>query len=231
MSRTLLRLGVTALSTAALSAVALAPSPALAGGSMFFSKSSGTTAAVSWLEMGELPAAANALGNAHFGDLYVEDLGRGRARAFGTVYDLQCRKGVVPERPDGHGDEVTSRGCTLVGTRYVSGGSGLTFSIDRELTKATLTGSLSVGDAHGEGPVGTPPVNITWNGAGDLQSYSDSGRFTDEFGTYTYRYSGTSRPALVGAGSRIGPMVFDDEAGESSSADMVSYTSSSRQRS
>lgn len=230
MSNTFRRLAVTTATTAAVSALALVPSPAMAS-SMFFSKSSGTTAAVSWLEMGELPAAANALGNAHFGDLYVEDLGRGRARAFGTVFDLQCKKGVVPTRP-GHGEEPTTRGCTLVGTRYVEGGTGLTFTIDRELTKATLTGTLSVGDAHGgEGPVGTPPVSITWTGAGALEPYSESGRYTDAYGTYSYRYSGTRRSATIAPGSRIGPMVFDDEQGESSTADLGSYSSSSRQRS
>ena len=229
MSRTLCRLAVAAASAAAVSLVALVPSPAVAG-SLFFSKSSGTTATISWLEMGTLPAAANALGNAHFGDLFVEEMSRGRARAFGTIYDLDCQPGVVPQRPGGHGEQPTVPGCKLVGTRFLSGGTGLSFSIDRTLTTAKLTGSLSVGDAHGEGPVGAPPVSIVWKGYGDLRSFSDSGRFTDEFSTYTYRYSMTGRSATLAGGSRIGPMIFDDEPGESSTADMGRYRSSDRSR-
>jgi hypothetical protein len=70
---------------------------------MLFSKSSGTIATTSWLEIGELPSVA---GNAHFGDRYVEDLGRGRASGCGTVFDVTCEDGVTPYVPfDGH-DEV-----------------------------------------------------------------------------------------------------------------------------
>jgi hypothetical protein len=231
MSRSSLRrLGAVAASAAVLAAVA-APSPALAG-DFFFAKASGTIATSTWLEVGELPAAANAPGNAHFGDLFVEDLGNGRAQVFGTVYDVRCEDGVEPYLPGGgHGEDPTEDGpCTLELVRFIDGGK-LTFTVDRKLTKATLTGTLAVGSGHGEGPVGTPPVNITWTGVGPTYTSRESGTFEDEFGTGTYRYAFTGRTATVKAGSRIGPMVFDDEGGEFSTSELGKYRSSDRQRS
>lgn len=234
MSRTALRRTLAvAATTAAMTAVVAAPSPALAGSS-FFSKSSGTLAATSWLEVGELPPAANAPGNAHFGDLIVEDLGRGRTNVFGTVYDVQCEPGTVPYNPGGghgggHGEPPPEGPCVLVGTRFIEGGS-LTFSIDRKLSRATLTGTLAVGSGHG-GPTGSPAVDVTWTGIGETYSSTERGTFTDSSGTYSYRYSFTGRQAAIAAGSRIGPMVFDDEAGEYSDGSLGRYRSASRGRS
>ena len=204
--------------------------------SMYFSKSSGTMAAVSWLEVGELPPAANAPGNAHFGDLWVEQTGKGRADAFGTVYDVQCEEGVTPYNPGGghHAEFVDEKPpedgpCQLLGMRFMKGRS-LSFTLGKRLSKATLTGALEVGSGHGEGPVGTPQVNITWNGVGTLYKSTESGRYTDADGTYSYRYVFTGRDAVIGAGSRIGPMIFDDEAGEYSEAQLGSYRSAERAR-
>ena len=238
MSRPLLRrVCAVSITTAAMTAVVAAPSPAMAA-DMSFSRSSGTVASTTWLEMGELPAATGAPGNAHFGELQVEDLGRGRARAFGIVYDVQCAEGAKPYLPGGgHGapvppsEEAPAEACTLELVRFIEGGRDLTFSIDRKLTKATLTGSLAVNSGHGEGPTGTPAVSITWNGVGAGYSSTESGSFTDEYyGTYSYRYSFRGRDAAVAAGSRIGPMVFDDETGESSTGQLGMYKQSSRSR-
>ena len=224
------------LTTVAMTAAVAAPSPASAA-DMSFSRSSGTVASTSWVEIGKLPAATGAPGNAHFGELQVEDLGRGRARAFGIVYDVQCQDGVTPYLPKGgHGEplppspEAPAEGCTLELVRFIDGGSGLTFSIDRKLTKATLTGTLAVNSGHGEGPTGTPAVNITWTGTGDTYSSTESGSYTDEYGSYSYRYSFTGRDATIAADSRIGPMVFDDEEGESSTGQLGAYKQSDRSR-
>ncbi|MGY1694238.1 MULTISPECIES: hypothetical protein [unclassified Geodermatophilus] len=227
---TLRRLGTVAVSTAAL-AVVVAPSPALAG-DLFFSKSSGTMASVTWLEVGELPPAAGAPGNAHFGDLYVEDLGNGRASVFGSVSDVECDAGATPYLPGGgHGEPAPEDGpCRLLGVRFVEGGQ-VTFTVDKKFTTATLTGTLAVGSGHGDTPTSAPPVSITWTGVGDVFSERQSGTFVDEYGTSTYRYDFTGREAAVTAGSRIGPMVFDDEPGESSESLLGKYRSSSRQRS
>lgn len=96
--------------------------------------------------------------------------------------------------------------------RFIQGGSGLRFTIDRKLTRATLTGSLAVNSGHGEGPTGTPAVNIT-----------ESDSYTDGYGTSSYRYSFTGRDASIAAGSRIGPMIVDDEPGESSTGQLGTY--------
>ncbi|MGY1672217.1 hypothetical protein [Geodermatophilus sp. SYSU D00710] len=227
---TLRRLGTVAVSAAAL-AVVVAPSPALAG-DLFFSKTSGTTASVTWLEVGELPPAAGAPGNAHFGDLFVDDLGNGRASVFGSVSDVECDDGVTPYLPGGgHGEPAPEDGpCRLLGVRFVEGGQ-VTFTMDRKYTTATLTGTLAVGSGHGETSTSAPPVSITWTGVGDTYSERRSGTIVDEFGTWTYRYDFTGREAVVAPGSRIGPMVFDDEAGEYSESQLGRYRSSDRQRS
>lgn len=228
-SSSLRRIVTVAASTVALGAAVAAPSPALAG-DLFFAKSSGTIASTTWLEVGELPAAANAPGNAHFGDLYVEDLGNGRSSVFGTVYDVQCEDGVAPYLPGGgHGEPPAEGPCELLGVRFIEGGQ-VTFRIDRKTTRATLTGTLAVGSGHGEGPVGAPPVDITWVGVGDTYTSREEGSGSDEYGSYRYRYTFTGRDADIAAGSRIGPMVFDDEGGEYSDAQLGRYRSSDRSR-
>ena len=231
MSASPLRRLATVTSSAAVLAVVIAPSPALAG-DFFFSKSSGVQVSTSWLEIGELPAAANVPGNAHFGELWVEDLGSGRASVWGPVFDVECEDGVTPYLPGGgHGEPAPEDGpCRLVGTRFVDGGQ-VTFTVDKKLTTAKLTGTLAVGSGHGEGPTSAPPVSITWTSVGNTFSERQSGTTVDEYGTYTYRYDFTGRDAILAPGSRIGPMVFDDEAGESSESLLGKYRSSSRQRS
>lgn len=218
------RLLTVAASTAALATAVAAPSPALAG-EMFFSKSSSTVVTTSWLEVGTLPGVR---GNAHIGDLQVEDLGRGRARVFGFVVDLTCAPDQVPSVPGGHGEPPAEDGCVVEGERFVEAGR-VAFTIDKKLTTAKLTGTLAVSSGHG-GTSANPPVAITWTGVGPTfsEKVTDSG--VDQFGTYRYSYSFTGRQAVVGAGSLIGGMVFDDEAGESSQAQMGTQRSSSRSR-
>lgn len=220
-----------AVSTAALSAAVAMPSPAMAG-SMFFSKSSGRTVNVQWLEVGSLPAPI--AGNIHFGEAFVEERSRGRAYAWGNVIDLTCPDGYIPERPGGgHGEPSPEHGpgeppvdpnCTFEGMRFIDGGN-LFLKMDRNLTTARLTGNLAV---HGESGTSTPPVDATWTGVGSLSSGTDSGTYTDGYSTYSYRYSYTGRQAVMSG--KMGPMVFDDEPGESSSGQMATYRSATRER-
>ncbi|MBM7808867.1 hypothetical protein JOD57_004704 [Geodermatophilus bullaregiensis] len=222
---------MTAAAATAAVAVVAAPSPALAG-DLFFSKSSGTQVSTTWLEVGELPPAADAPGNAHFGELWAEDLGNGRARVFGTVHDVQCEVGTAPYLPGGggHGEPAPEDGpCRFLGVRLLDGGQ-VTLTIDEKLTTARLTGTLAVGSGHGES-TGTPAVDITWTGVGATYTDRESGTTVDEYGTWTYRYDVTGRDAVVTRGSAIGPMVFDDEPGESSESTIGRYRSSDRQRS
>lgn len=231
MSRLSLRLATVAVAAAAVPALVAAP--ASAGGDMFFSKSSGTTVSTTWLEAGTIPGVA---GNWHFGDLFVEATSRGRAQAFGAVFDVTCPAGVPPQNPGGgHGGpgfdappppppEEQEPACVLEGIRFLNASpSQLTLNMNRKLTSATLNGQLSVSDGHGTSTAG-PAVDVVLNGVGSTYSSTQSGTSTDE-----YAFSGHN--AAVAADSRIGPMVLDDEPGERSTALMGTFRSSNRYRS
>lgn len=230
MSRPSLRRALAlGLSTLAMGAAVSVPSAAHAAES-FFSKRSGTMAQASWLEVGADDDAMP--GNHHFGDLFVEDVGRGKVSAFGTVYDVQCQAGVEPYLPfPGHHGAAPEDGpCTLVGTRFLDGGA-LTFTINKKtLASATLTGTLAVGDGHGGPPTAQPKVSIGFVATGKKFSSVERGRFTDEFGTSTYRYSFTGRNTTITAGSAIGAMVFDDEPGEFSTSHIGRFSRADRFR-
>ena len=130
----------------------------------------------------------------------------------------------------GHGEEPPEEeGCALEGMRFIEGGR-LAFTIDRKLTTAKLTGTLAVSDGHGT-PGASPAVDITWTGVGSTYSTRISESGVDEFGTFRYSYTFSGREAEVAQGSRIGVMVFDDEDGESSQAQIGKQRSSSRSRS
>lgn len=218
-------------STAALSLVVAMPSPAMAS-SMFFSKSSGRTVSVQWLEVDHVEATGRDI--YRFGDMTVEAGSGGRARAWGNIFDVDCPDGVVPERPGGgHGDEPPAEGpeeptepvCTT-GMRFIKGGT-LTLSMDRRLTKATLTGTLEV--ASHEGAPARPRVDATWTGVGSAFSETRSGTYTDEYGTYRYRYSFTGRSAAVTG--TMGPMNFTGDPDDQSTGLMGSYRNAERGRS
>ncbi len=74
-------------------------------------------------------------------------------------------------------------------------------------------------------------MNITWTGVGATYTSRDSGSGTDENGSYRYSYTFTGRDADIADGSRIGPMMFDDEPGEYSEAQFGKYRNSERSRS
>lgn len=221
-------LTVAAAAAFALLLAVLTATPASAG-SMWFSKSSGSTANASWLEIGTLPGGVP--GNIHFGSMYIEDLGNGEAGVWGEVYDLTCEPGVIPDGPGGGGHGLEEEepgapeGCVHEGARFIEGGD-VTFTMDRKLSKATLTGTLQV-FGH-DGPAGAPPVNMTLTGVGDAYKSVESGTFTDSSGTYSYRYNFSGRDATVSG--YIGAMVFDNVAGEWSTAQMGSYRSVDRGR-
>lgn len=219
MSARSLRRGAVICSVAATTALGLAVTPASAS-SMFFSKNSGTLVSADWYEIGELPGVE---GNAHLGGLYAEDLGGGNANVFGWVDDFQCEAGEDPFG-GGHGD---GGACDYVGSRFIEGGD-VTLTLDKKLSSATLTGSLVVNGGHGEGPIGTPPVNLSWTGIGGIAKETTTSTFKDENGSYSFRYSSTGRQAEL-SGS-IGPMIVDDVEGEYSSGRISSYRSLDRSR-
>ena len=203
-------------------AAAMTATPAAAA-SMSFSKSSGRLASAAWLEVGTLPGGVP--GNIHFGDMQVEELSGGRANVFGVVIDMTCPDGYIPDGPGGgHGLEEDPV-CSTDGFRFIDGGS-LSFSMDKRFDSARLTGTLDV-FGH-DGPAGSPPVDMTWTGQGATTRSSSSGSYSDGTTTYSYRYDWAGRSAQVSG--NIGVMVFDDEPGERSSAQLASYKSRDRSR-
>ncbi len=70
---------------------------------------------------------------------------------------------------------------------------------------------------------------MTWTGFGDVRKTVETVRETDGNYTASYRYNFIGRDARVSG--RIGAMVFDDVAGEYSSASLGSYRGVSRSRS
>lgn len=219
-----------ALSAALVGTGPLGAAPAAAS-SMGMFRSSGTVANASWVEFGILPGIR---GNAHVGSLAVDASSRTSTYVFGNVADWTCPAGQRPPE-GGHGHVLEDEpppepetNCTLESVRGIFGHpSMVSFSVDKRLTTARLTGNLSVSD-HGTGSAASPPVDMTWTGSGPLYSSTESGSFTDGGSTYRYRYSFSGRDADVDG--RIGAMGFSDDADDESSGQLGSYRSASKWR-
>lgn len=184
-------------------------------------RSSNATASVNWIEMGPLPGGV--LGNVHVGYLEVYD--GGSVDVYGGITDWTCPEGELPpEGGGGHGEleeEPPATNCELHSERFLYAGDGqVDFELGRRLSSARLTGTLNVED-HGTGTGARPAVDITWTGDGSLTSYSSTGKSSDEYGTYYWKETGTSRQAVIAAGSAIGAMGFTDDADDRSTAIMA----------
>ncbi|NHA68432.1 hypothetical protein [Phycicoccus flavus] len=183
-------------------------------------KSSGVTASTSWLEVGPIPGVA---GNAHVG--YLSAQGDRVVDVFGEVYDWTCPDGVLPPDGGGHGEEPETE-CALENVRFVYAQPGaVTLTVDKKLAKARLTGVLDVSD-HDGGSAGRPPVDITWTGIGSSSTERSYSTFTENGTRYRSRYTATTREGDVEG--RIGAMVFDDEAGETSYGAFGTYRTDER---
>lgn len=212
------RSGVAAVALlASLGLVAPVPAQGAEEGPSARYRASGQVVDMDWLEVGALPGVQ---GNIHFGYLGIQVYADGQSSVFGVVDDLQCADGFVPAGPGGgHGGEEEFP-CELVSTRFIDGGA-VTFTLDKKFTTGRLTGTLQVSDHDGTG-LGTPPVDITLTGSGGTSTSSDRSRYSESDGSsFTFRGRSTRRAATVEG--RIGPMVFDDEAGEFSGASMGSF--------
>lgn len=224
MSRhTTRRAGVAALALLTTLGLGVAAVPAQGAGSSS-QRTSGTLADLDWLEVGGLPGVE---GNIHLGYLSVQAASDGTVQVFGWVDDLECEPGFVPEGPGGgHGGEEEFP-CEGVGSRVIDGGD-VRLTVGKKFATSRLTGTLQVSDHDGTG-LGNPAVDITLTGVGSTYSGSDRGRYSEASGpAYSYRFSSVRRTATVQG--RIGPMVFDDEAGEFSSASVGTFKDSYRQR-
>jgi hypothetical protein len=176
-------------------------------------KSSDTSASADWVEWGELP---NVVGNAHVGFLEVSGTGS-NVELWGKVIDYQCDEGEYPGGGGGHDafeEEPGEEECDFTGIREISGGT-VTFSVDRKLTGARLTGTLVVAN-HGAPGQATPPVDMTWTGQGGLWSTTYIDQYTEGGTKYYSKYESTGRDALVSG--HIGIMDFTDDADDESFA-------------
>jgi hypothetical protein len=194
----------------AATALAMTAAPALAG-SMSLYKESGNAAQTFWTQVDGTPTGS-ALGNVHVGELYAYQTSPGQGDAFAWIDDFDCEPGKLPGG-GGHGFDVEEEepsGCEYVGSRFGEG-FGLTFTIDRKLTTANLSGQLTVyGGGHGDGGViGRPMANITWTGVGALIKQSSSWSYNDGTTTYSDRYRSTDRNAVMSG--ILGPMGFDPD--------------------
>lgn len=182
-------------------------------------RSTNDTASTRWVEFGTLPGGV--LGEIHVGYLEVYG-GSGNAEAYGEVADWSCPEGEMPPEGGGHFEEEPETNCTLHSRRNIYAyGDELSFQIDRKLTKATLTGVLTVSDHDGQ-LGGRPPVSITWNGVGDIATYSNTGRYTEGGSTTYWKESGSRRTAEIADGSFIGAMGFTDDADDTSTGEFSS---------
>jgi hypothetical protein len=173
-------------------------------------KSSDERATAEWTEYGELNGVE---GNVHVGFLKAETSSTG-GYAWGKVIDYYCEEGEVPGG-GGHGEHSTEEWeeeptCDVMSYRWMEGGD-VSFTIDRKLNTARLTGTLYV-DNHGSSA--TPPVDMTWTGVGDLSQYTSYEKGTEGDSTYTYKSESTYRQAEVSG--FIGAMGFTDDADDES---------------
>lgn len=188
--------------------MAMTAGPALAG-SMYLFKESGRAAQTSWTQIDGTDPGTSPVGNVHVGSLYVFETSNGHGDAFAYIDDWDCEPGELPDG-GGHGFEEEPSGCTYLGFRYGEG-FGLSFTMDRKLEKAHLSGQITVyGGGHGEGGVvGTPTANITWTGVGPVIKQSSTWRYNDGSSSYTDRYRSSDRNALMSG--TLGPMGFDPD--------------------
>ncbi|GGI06107.1 hypothetical protein [Egicoccus halophilus] len=174
-------------------------------------RSSGNFASAQWIQVDDVPVGQNpTVGNVHRGWLDVEPSGKDRADVWGWIEDFDCEPGELPGH-GGHGfEEEEPSGCVHVGERWIDG-YDVSFTMDKKLSSARLSapaGVITVAGGHGDGDFfAQPPVDMVWNGVGDVRR--SSWRETEKVGrtTYTYSYSSTSREATMSG--RFGPMGFD----------------------
>ena len=182
--------------------------------SRWMSKSSQTSASAEWTEHGQLNGVG---GNVHIGYLEARTSASG-GEVWGEVIDYQCEEGEVPGGGGhgGHGeftaeyDEEPEPACDVMSFRWIEA-DDVSFSVDRKLNTARLTGTLFV-DNHGT--AATPPVDMTWNGTGVLSRNVWYERGSEGGSRYLYKYESTSRQADV-TGS-IGAMGFTDDTDDES---------------
>ena len=168
------------------------------------SHNTGRAATAQWTQIDGTEYGTTPFGNVHIGYLYAYEMTSGQAWVSAYISDFDCPQGAEPGF--GHGD---GGGCEYLGERY-GDGANMALTLDRKLTKATLSGQMVVyGGAHGAEwtQLATVPVNITFDGQGSLARSASTYRWSDGTSTYSGRYTSQVRTAVVSG--NIGGMGFD----------------------
>ena len=193
--------------------LSLAAVPASAKSS-FMSRASGSAADTYWTQIDGTAPGTTPLGNVHIGWLYAFETTKGKADVFGGIEDWDCEEGDLPGG-GGHGiaesdEEPSEPACEWKGFRSIES-YNVPFTVDRKLTQARLTGTLTVyGGGHGEGGVvGRPSADIIWTGDGGVSSDKYTYRYKDDGVMETSTWQSTSRSATMSG--VLGPMGFDPE--------------------
>lgn len=169
-------------------------------------RSSDKEATVEWTEYGPLNGVE---GNVHVGYLEAEASSSG-GQAWGEIVDYYCEEGETPGG-GGHGEYYEEEPeCDVMSYRWIEG-DDITFTIDKKLETARLTGTLYV-DNHGASA--TPQVDVLWTGFGDIYDSTSYEKGTDGDSTYVYKYESTYRDAEVTG--FMGAMGFTDDADDES---------------
>ena len=167
-------------------------------------RNTGRAATASWTQIDGTAYGTLPFGNVHIGYLYAYEMTSGQAWVSAYITDFDCPEGAEPGW--GHGDEG---GCDYLGDRY-GDGSNMALTLDRKLTKGTLSGDIVVyGGAHGAEwtQLATVPVNITFTGQGTVSKTTSTYRWSDGTSTYSSRSTSQYRNATVSG--NIGAMGFD----------------------
>lgn len=215
--------------TLSLLLLALGAAPADAKSS-FMSRASGATADTFWTQVDGTPTGASPFGNVHVGWLYAYETTKGSADVFGGIDDFDCEEGDLPFGGGPHDpiddEPYPPNSCEYIGSRFIDS-SGIEFSIDKKLSQARLTGTLTVyGGGHGDGGVvGRPYADIVWTGTGGVLTEKHSYRYKDDGVTYSGTWSSIGRSATMSG--VLGPMGFDPDL---SGGWMGTFKSSDRQR-
>ena len=124
------RTGLVAVALLALGLVVATPAQGEGAGPEARFRTTGHVVDMNWLEVGTLPGVQ---GNTHFGYLWVQTTADGETFAYGSVDDLQCEDGFVPESSYGGHGGGEQFPCVGLGTRFIEGGD-VTFTLDKKFT-------------------------------------------------------------------------------------------------
>lgn len=160
-------------------------------------KSSGNYATIQWDS-----TTTDASGATTYLSGYLDVRGTKVIEVQGNVDIVTCPEGVEPWSGD---DEACDYGGGWIEAASVK------LSMDKKLTRATISGTANYfsWDGEGEGGMVAEPVDVTLTGVGGITTTRENHTYTDENGvSYRFRSTDTGRAATV-SGSFAGHDLAD----------------------